>query len=90
MSLSLMYCKSSFCVPLDLNILIIFVLSNRETRIGRMAYVRVMLMDLSCMRTGIKIYDSLVMGKMVEGNYFRFLLFIIAICAYALVTTKII
>ena len=39
--------------------------------------MRVMLMDLSCMRTGIKIYDSLVMGKMVEGNYFRFLLFIL-------------
>jgi hypothetical protein len=62
----------------DLTILIIFVFSNFDTRIGRMAYVRVMLMDLSCMRTGIKIYDSLMMGKMVEDDCFRFLLFIVA------------
>lgn len=49
------FTRGLHCVPLDLTILIIFLLSNRETRIGRMAYVRVMLMDLSCMRTGIKI-----------------------------------
>lgn len=80
MSLSIPHLLTRFlhCVLLDLTILIIFVLSNCDTRIGKMAYVRVMQMDLSCMRTGIKIYDSLVMGKMVEDDCFRFLLFIIA------------
>lgn len=45
-----------------------------DIRIGRMAYVKVMLMDHSCMRTGTKICNSLVMGKMGDNNYFRYLL----------------
>lgn len=42
-----------------------------DARIGRMAYVRMMLMDPSCMRTGTKTYGSSVMAKMVGDSYSR-------------------
>lgn len=44
-----------------------------DIRIGRMAYVRVMLMVPSCMRIGTKICAFLVMEKMVDSSYFRFI-----------------
>lgn len=50
--------------------LVLFVVNART---GRMAYLRVMLMDLSCMRIGTKIYVSLVKEKMVGSSYFRYL-----------------
>lgn len=53
--------------------------------------MRVMLMDLSCMRTGIKIYVSSVMGKMVANTYFRsYSLCYCHVCFILAITTVII
>lgn len=74
--LSHTYCKS---VLFNFSLSIILVLCFHDNRTGRMAYVKVMLMDLSCMRTGIKIYDFLVTRTTVDNNYFRFLLLFFSI-----------
>ena len=72
---TLVWCVSQLFELVDIP----FVLFNDSWlnhRTGRMAYVKVMLMGLSCMIIGTKICDCLVMEKMVDDNCFRFSLFI--------------